>query len=185
MLGFLGASVVTEGRLNASAWPASGPPGTRVAVKSLAVRLEKHTISGGAAIIFPGPLSLLVVEYWLRPGSGLARVLGWADGCWCSVAYRSTHMQSHFPLPSIAVYTPKFAMGSCVKENPLQTHTGSHWHVEGSKLELWVFPTVDAHGLLLVCFSPMHPLSTRSSVAELGPGFQVKSPLRLPVVSRQ
>ncbi len=25
----------TEGRLNASAWPASGPPGTRVAVKSV------------------------------------------------------------------------------------------------------------------------------------------------------
>ena len=31
----VGAADVTEGRLNASAWPASGPPGTRVAVKSV------------------------------------------------------------------------------------------------------------------------------------------------------
>jgi hypothetical protein len=81
-------------------------------------------------------------------------------------------MQSHFPLPSIAVYTPKFAMGSCVKESPLQTHSGK---LCGRKLELGVFPTVDVQGLLLVCFSPMHPLS--SSVAELG--------FKPPLVSRQ
>ena len=81
-------------------------------------------------------------------------------------------MQSHFPLPSIAVYTPKFAMGSCVKESPLQTHSGK---LGGRKLELWVFPTVDVQGLLLICFRPMHPLS--SSVAELG--------FKPPLVSRQ
>ena len=80
-------------------------------------------------------------------------------------------MQSHFPLPSVAVYSPKLAPSCCVKKSSIQTHSGSC----GRKLELWVFPTVDVQGLLLVCFRTMHPLS--SSVAELG--------FKPPLVSRQ
>jgi hypothetical protein len=54
------------------------------------------------------------------------------------------------------MYTPRFAMGSCVSLSEsskvlskLTLAVTGMWNFEGSKLELWVFPTVDAHGLLL------------------------------------